>query len=66
MSTIEAAGKLLVLASQSQSVAVAVTETSPEAALVEAVRRGDREAFGQLYDLYAADGARHTAGSRAV
>ncbi len=53
MSTIEAAGKLLVLASQSQSVAVTVTETSPEAALVEAVRRGDREAFGQLYDLYA-------------
>ena len=53
MSTIEAAGKLLVLASQSQSVAVAVTETSPEAALVEAVRRGDREAFGQLYALYA-------------
>jgi len=53
MSTIEAAGKLLVLASQSQSVAVAVTETSPEAALVEAVRRGDREAFGQLYTLYA-------------
>jgi RNA polymerase sigma-70 factor (ECF subfamily) len=52
MSTIEAAGKLLVLASQSQSVAVAVTETSPEAALVEAVRRGDREAFGQLYALY--------------
>ena len=53
MSTIEAAGKLLVLASQSQSVAVTVTETSPEALLVEAVRRGDREAFGQLYDLYA-------------
>jgi RNA polymerase sigma-70 factor (ECF subfamily) len=53
MSTIEAAGILLVLASQSQSVAVAVTETSPEAALVEAVRRGDREAFGQLYALYA-------------
>jgi RNA polymerase sigma factor, sigma-70 family len=53
MSTIEAAGKLLILVSQSQSVAVAVTETSPEVALVEAVRRGDREAFGQLYDMYA-------------
>lgn len=53
MSTIEAAGKLLILVSQSQPVAVAVTETSPEVALVEAVRRGDREAFGQLYDMYA-------------
>lgn len=27
-------------------------EPSPDAALVEAVRRGDRESFGQLYDLY--------------
>jgi RNA polymerase sigma-70 factor (ECF subfamily) len=53
MSTVEAAGKLLILASQSQSVTVAVTETSPEALLVEAVRRGEREAFGQLYDMYA-------------
>ena len=25
---------------------------SPDAALVEAVRRGDRESFGRLYDLY--------------
>jgi RNA polymerase sigma-70 factor (ECF subfamily) len=53
MSTIEAAGKLLILASQSQSAAATVTGTSPEAALVEAVRRGDREAFGQLYALFA-------------
>jgi RNA polymerase sigma-70 factor (ECF subfamily) len=28
-------------------------EKSPDALLVEAVRRGDRESFGQLYDLYA-------------
>ncbi|HJU54244.1 MAG TPA: sigma-70 family RNA polymerase sigma factor [Pyrinomonadaceae bacterium] len=28
-------------------------EPSPDAALVEAVRRGDRESFGRLYDLYA-------------
>jgi RNA polymerase sigma-70 factor (ECF subfamily) len=27
-------------------------EPSPDAALVEAVRRGDRESFGRLYDLY--------------
>ncbi|MDT4898835.1 MAG: polymerase sigma-70 factor, subfamily [Acidobacteriota bacterium] len=29
-------------------------ETSPDARLVEAVRRGDRESFGQLYELYGA------------
>ena len=28
-------------------------ETSPDALLVEAVRSGDRESFGQLYDIYA-------------
>ena len=28
-------------------------ETSKDARLVEAVRRGDRDSFGQLYDLYA-------------
>jgi RNA polymerase sigma-70 factor (ECF subfamily) len=28
-------------------------ERSPEAQLVEAVRRGDHESFGRLYDLYA-------------
>lgn len=53
MSTIEAAGRILIPASQSKHVAVTVTETSPEAALVEAVRRGESEAFGQLYALYA-------------
>ncbi len=30
-----------------------VTEFSRETSLVEAVRRGDQEAFGRLYDLYA-------------
>ncbi|HEY0377034.1 MAG TPA: sigma-70 family RNA polymerase sigma factor [Pyrinomonadaceae bacterium] len=27
-------------------------ESSPDVAMVEAVRRGDRESFGRLYDLY--------------
>jgi RNA polymerase sigma-70 factor (ECF subfamily) len=53
MSTIETAGTLLSLVSQSRPVAAPVKEISPEALLVEAVRGGDREAFGRLYDLYA-------------
>jgi RNA polymerase sigma-70 factor, ECF subfamily len=53
MSGLEAAGRILIPASQSQRAVEAAIETSPEAALVEAVRRGDREAFGQLYALYA-------------
>ena len=53
MSTIETAGTLLSLVSQSRPVAAPVKEMAPEAALVEAVRGGDREAFGRLYDLYA-------------
>lgn len=53
MSTLEAAGRRLIPARPSQMTAATVTETSPEAALVEDVRRGDREAFGRLYDLYA-------------
>ena len=53
MSTIETAGNLLSLVSHSQTVAAPVSEISPEALLVEAVRGGDREAFGQLYDAYA-------------
>jgi RNA polymerase sigma-70 factor, ECF subfamily len=53
MSTIETAGNLLSLVSQPQPVAAPVTELSPEALLVEAVRGGDREAFGRLYDAYA-------------
>jgi len=53
MSTIETAGNLLSLVSHSQPVATPVSEISPEALLVEAVRGGDREAFGRLYDAYA-------------
>jgi RNA polymerase sigma-70 factor, ECF subfamily len=53
MSTIETAGNLLSLVSPSQPVAAPVTDISPEALLVEAVRGGDREAFGRLYDAYA-------------
>src|ERR1051325_2238242 len=53
MSTIETAGNLLSLVSQSQMASAPVTELSPEAVLVEAVRGGDREAFGRLYDAYA-------------
>lgn len=53
MSTIETAGNLLSLVSHSQTVAAPASEISPEALLVEAVRGGDREAFGQLYDAYA-------------
>lgn len=53
MGTIETAGNLLSLVSQSRPVAATVTEISPETSLVEAVRLGDREAFGRLYDLYA-------------
>src|SRR5215208_1802237 len=53
MSTIETAGNLLSLVSHSQPVAAPVTEISPEALLVEAVRGGDREAFGRLYNAYA-------------
>ena len=53
MSSIETAGNLLSLVSQSRPAVAPVKEISPEAALVEAVRGGDREAFGRLYDLYA-------------
>jgi len=53
MSALETAGKVLSLASLIQPVAATEIIASPEVALVEAVRAGDREAFGQLYDLYA-------------
>src|SRR5689334_4725006 len=53
MSALEAAGKLLSLASPFQPAAATETIASPEVALVEAVRAGDREAFGQIYNLYA-------------
>jgi RNA polymerase sigma-70 factor (ECF subfamily) len=55
--TTETAANLLFLAgTQGASHAAAAKpalESSPETVLVEAVRRGDREAFGELYDLYA-------------
>lgn len=53
MSAIEAAGKVLSLASSFQPAAAAEPIATAEVALVEAVRAGDREAFGQLYALYA-------------
>jgi RNA polymerase sigma-70 factor, ECF subfamily len=50
-----AANLLFVAGTQGASAsAQPALETSPEARLVEAVRRGDRESFGQLYDLYGA------------
>ena len=55
MSEIEMSGELLLFAPQSETVASAppVTDVSPDASLVESVRGGNRDAFGQLYDLYA-------------
>lgn len=53
MSALETAGKVLSLASPFQPVAATEIIAPPEVALIEAVRAGDREAFGRLYDLYA-------------
>ena len=53
MSVIETAGKVLSLASLSQPAAASEPLAAPDVALVDAVRAGDREAFGQLYALYA-------------
>jgi RNA polymerase sigma-70 factor (ECF subfamily) len=55
MSEIEATGDLLLFAGQRETVATVapVTDISPDASLVESVRCGDPEAFGQLYYLYA-------------
>ena len=56
MSETEAATNLLFMAgtqSASSAAAQPALEASPDALLVEAVRRGDRESFGRLYDLYA-------------
>jgi RNA polymerase sigma-70 factor, ECF subfamily len=56
MSETETANNLLFLAGTPSKGAAAqpAPETSKEARLVEAVRRGDRDAFGELYDLYGA------------
>lgn len=55
MSETETVGKLLFMTAASPAAASAqpAVEKSPEALLVEAVRRGDRDSFGRLYDLYA-------------
>jgi RNA polymerase sigma-70 factor (ECF subfamily) len=55
MSEAGTAGELLLMTSASRTAAAAqpAREKSPEAILVEAVRNGDRDAFGRLYDLYA-------------
>ena len=42
-----------VIGTSPATVAADMTETPVETALVEAVRGGDRDAFGRLYDLYA-------------
>lgn len=53
MSKIEATGNSLLMVSQFQPARQTLTaESSPTAALVAAVRGGDPQAFGRLYDLY--------------
>jgi RNA polymerase sigma-70 factor, ECF subfamily len=57
MSETGAAANLLLITGTPSAVSTAAQpalETSPDARLVEAVKRGDRESFGQLYDLYGA------------
>lgn len=46
-------GKTSVFQSAAAADAVRRDDVSPEAVLVASVKRGDREAFGRLYDLYA-------------
>lgn len=55
MSETETANQLLfITGTQTASTAAQpALETSKDARLVEAVKRGDRDSFGQLYDLYA-------------
>src|SRR5437764_7010934 len=55
MSETETVGNLLFMTAASGTVAAAehAFEKPPEILLVEEVRGGDRDAFGQLYDLYA-------------
>ncbi|HYY57064.1 MAG TPA: sigma-70 family RNA polymerase sigma factor [Pyrinomonadaceae bacterium] len=45
-------GRQSAAATASATAPAAVNARSPQAALVEAVRRGDQTAFGRLYDLY--------------
>jgi RNA polymerase sigma-70 factor (ECF subfamily) len=54
MYEVEATGGLLLMAEQSpRAVPRPATERGAHVSLVEAVRDGDREAFGQLYKLFA-------------
>ena len=54
MSDVGTAGKLLLMTAASPRAAAAqpALKQSTDAPLVEAVRSGDRDAFGRLYDLY--------------
>jgi RNA polymerase sigma-70 factor (ECF subfamily) len=54
MSDVGTAGKLLLMTGASRTAAAAqpALKKSADAPLVEAVMRGDRDAFGRLYDLY--------------
>jgi RNA polymerase sigma-70 factor (ECF subfamily) len=55
MSDVGTAGKLLLMAGASRTAATAAQpalKASVDAPLVEAVMRGDHDAFGRLYDLY--------------
>lgn len=54
MSDVGTAGKLLLMTGASRTAAAAqpALKESADAPLVEAVRRGDSDAFGRLYDLY--------------
>ncbi|MDT5063774.1 MAG: polymerase sigma-70 factor, subfamily [Acidobacteriota bacterium] len=57
MSEVGTAGKLLLMPGASRIAAAAVQpalKQSEDAPLVEAVMRGDRDAFGRLYNLYGA------------
>ena len=53
MFNVEATSDLLSFTGQGQTVAAPMTETPVEAALVAAVRSGDQESFGRLYERYA-------------
>jgi RNA polymerase sigma-70 factor (ECF subfamily) len=56
MSEVEAIADLFPISDSRQSMAAAAAAParSPHASLVKAVRRGDQNAFGRLYDLYGA------------
>jgi RNA polymerase sigma-70 factor (ECF subfamily) len=53
MYNIDSNGLLLVVSQTQPAARARVTETSEEALLVKAVRRGEQQAFARLYSLYA-------------